>query len=129
MKLEQNHLAIYLPFSLPIESKGEVQIMTGLNSGVVMINHNIKGWKEIEEVKPVLKPFSHLIKDENVFNEIYRHCHSIDENIDFLAEFNGNIIKSSLSFRAVMILTKYKYDIYGLIKEGIAKDFNDVFPF
>lgn len=65
MELELKHLAAYLPYSLKIQGQthGEIQEMTGLNSGVVMVNHDTKGWADFFDIKLILRPWSDLTKE------------------------------------------------------------------
>jgi len=71
MELELKHLAAYLPYGLKIQGQthGEIQEMTGLNSGVVMINHNTKGWADFYDIKPILRPLSDLTKEIEINGE------------------------------------------------------------
>ena len=78
-------------------------------------------WKYAHlNIKPILIPLSDLPKQQDCWNELYEQCADVDENIDYLPEFTGNLFKTSLSFKAVSILIMWKFDVFGLIEQGLA---------
>lgn len=136
MKLELKHLAPYLPYGLNVEVFDGIKIMCGLNASAYKDSVDLKYWTTgddgdgyysqrpygIEICKPLLYPLSYLTNDENTYKELYDKCGGIDENLDYICEFSGDLTNTSLSFRAVQILTQKHYDIFGLIEQNLAID-------
>ena len=118
-KLELKHLAPYLPYGLKMYSEN-------------LKGDNVYQWKlkpeHIEDAlafqnKPILRPLSDLTKDSHSI-KLFELCGNIDENLDYLCEFNGDLTNTSLSFRATQYLFLYHFDVFGLIPEGLAIDIN-----
>lgn len=125
--LELKHLAPYLPYGLRVfvtTWKCEREVKS-LHQKAIMTKdyHNIL---DFEHIKPILKPLSDLVKDEETFDFLYGSCKAIDENIDYISEFSGDLLNTSLSFRASSILIAGKYDVFGLIEKGLAIDINTI---
>jgi hypothetical protein len=125
-------LSAYLPYELKIQGQthGDIETMTGLNSGAVMINHKTIGWADFFDIKPILRPLSTLtepIEHEGkilVPNEVlgwdvlrYKRRKSGDYPIIY-----------NETYDVVEKLLEWKFDIFGLIQDNLAipvtKDFN-----
>lgn len=123
MKLELKHLAPYLPYGLKIKTNNLIREMRPSqihHHKYTPINNVIDGTGH----KPILRPLADLTKDEETFKFLLLMCHKIDENLDYVCEFSGDLTNTSLSYRAVLILITNHFDVFGLIPEGLAIDIN-----
>ena len=129
MKLELKHLAPYLPYDLMCEVKDQGKTKHEKLSGAYIDNSyaffdTVESEYGYDSIKPILRPLSDLPTEKDCWNELQEHCYDIDENLDYICDFDGNLLKTSLSYRAVLILTKYHFDVFGLIEEGLAISYN-----
>lgn len=135
MKLELKHLAPYLPYGLEIyEPIKEYNLkldpcMTTYTTQKIGLPFLFEhGRYKIEHGLPILRPLSDLSNSGGLdcFNELCENCYDIDENLDYLCEYKGDLTKTSLSFRAVQILFMWHFDVFGLIPKGLAIDINTI---
>lgn len=130
MKLELKHLAPYLPYGL----KGK---RDGYNKGILMqgldYSENVLtnfGYIDIKYFNPILRPLSDLTKEialENgkkiiVINTFFRESRDLLEKE--LRITNGNLIIDFLSWVIIQKLLEFHFDVFGLIKNGLAIDIN-----
>jgi hypothetical protein len=136
-------LAAYLPYGLKIQGQthGDIETMTGLNSGAVMINHKTIGWADFHDIKPILRPISqvqenieHNGENINVFDLMNEYWEVEFNGVthDFELPFNGfgliTLSAEQLPYNLVQTLLEYHFDVFGLIDDNLAipvtKDFN-----
>jgi len=126
-KLTIEHLAPYLPYELKIildEDLKELDkykpyqfILMGLGEDSAIIN-NDSYW--LNEVKPILHPLSDLTKEISEGKPKY-----------FPMSITMEYIKSNkdlldLPYNEVNYLIRNHFDVFGLIKEGLAIDINTI---
>lgn len=126
MELELKHLAAYLPYGLKIQGQthGEIQEMTGLNSGVVMINHNTKGWAIFFDIKPILRPLSDIEKQIDHNGEKFVPMERLTNMAFVNYEMGLLTIDKDMSLKDYFKLLKWHFDVFGLIENGLAIDIN-----
>ena len=117
-KLKLEHITPYLPYGLKlfyddIPKKQVIELVP---------NHFDIDWRVCFYSKPILRPLSDLPKQKDCENELWEQCNDIDENLDYICEFDDDLFKTSLSYKAVSILIMWKFDVFGLIKKGLAKN-------
>lgn len=120
MKLELKHLAPYLPYGLKWKNlvvgkeneviglevvKGELRIRT---------NDGLYGYHS-EKMKPILRPLSELTKEDAV-------------NFDYVDEehLKRSVIVGHAPFDVFNELLKEHFDVFDLIKNGLALDINEI---
>lgn len=120
------HLAAYLPYGLKIQGQthGEIQEMTGLNSGVVMINHNTKGWADFFDIKPILRPLSDIEKQIDHNGEKFVPMERLTNMAFVNYEMGLLTIDKDMSLKDYFKLLKWHFDVFGLIENGAAIDIN-----
>ena len=121
MKLELKHLAPYLPHGLKVvfESKGgrvlEILGLRKSNNSIFFSTENETLY--INTFKPILFPLSEYYSEENRYGGY----------ISF-RDFKYEVINKRISLKVYEDLLKNKFDVFGLIDEGLAipatEDFN-----
>ena len=139
-KLELKHITPYLPYDISIitddELKNKVSIVDAKNDVLYIFNHHYK----LNWVKLLLRPMSDLFEtilhngefvcvanlikeDAFVLHELYYDL-SFKQNALILQSL-GEVMDfgkpSKLPFFVIEILFKYHFDVFGLIKKGLAK--------
>lgn len=137
MKLELKHLSPYLPYGLMIQGNthGEVAEMSEVNEN----NVNIKDrgftygwWADIFDIKPILRPLSDLTKEIEYNGEKFLGSDEFTDNEwgEFLSlehipkMFYKKGLTSILDYDSVLELIKRHFDIFALIPQGLAIDYN-----
>lgn len=130
MKLEVKHLAPYAPYGVRVILGTTERDLTAisLDSPYCFVTAH-KGSREkqmvgIENVKPILRPLSDLPKqngDDDNYNYLgivnFAHAFSLDgKEVGVLA----------MPYLFIEELFKEHYDVFGLIKKGLAIDISDV---
>ena len=129
-KLQLKHLAPYLPYSLKVIMEGKKTNVAWISAKNIAIirpdgigEYKKIAWKYAQlNIKPILRPLYDLPNQKDCENELWEQCKDIDENLDYIREFDDDLFKTSLSYRAVSILIMWKFDVFGLIKKGLAKN-------
>jgi hypothetical protein len=138
MKLELKHLAPYLPYGLRFYNKkinkDSIQVTVAI----------ISAWEgNYIDIKPILRPLSDLTKeikhDGNKFVPIDRILKQFSSEYQFSDDgiaktlksdnytillFINNVIAPECHFGIYRVFAKWHFDIFGLIPEGLAIDFN-----
>jgi hypothetical protein len=124
-KLELKHLSAYLPYGLKIENQGN-KLVRELVCELAHENHIqrkisiglILGMAHIN--KPILRPLSDLNKD--IVGVFYNDLQ--DDTLEHLINeiTNGELPYMSWTFNTFLI-SKH-FDVFGLIKKGLAIDIN-----
>ena len=144
MKLELNHLSPYLPYSLKCQIMGQDNIKEvfdivglSLNSAEVACLKTLTEQIDFEEVFPILRPMSDLIKKIKISdNEIVPlnflndnsminyHIFTRQDGVIFLlADYlKGYNCLSPISAKDKLL--EWNFDIFGLIEKGLAIDIN-----
>jgi len=115
MKLELKYLAGYLPYDLNMDSHGRKYILNGFM---------LESLLNVQD-KPILRPLSDLTKEIEVNGEksIYLvEIMKIKENGDWIGLQYKKIDENP--FYVIQKLLEWHFDIYELIKNGLAIDIN-----
>lgn len=132
MKLELKHLAPYLPYGInviynPLQAgrKYSKDRLSGIVEDVAFIGLGGRfGYvrRNLHEIKPVLRPLSDLTKDE------YTFISEDETDYEFIADIvnmdSDSFQCTKLSYEFWAELFHYHFDVFGLIKEGLAIDIN-----
>jgi hypothetical protein len=132
-ELESKLIAPYFQYNVRIQGQthGEIHELTGLTKGVVMINHDTRGWADISDVKLVLHPLSEFGDSDDVrkvheFLGLGNWCEMYDEYFRVWFDDLCNIDK--LVLQAPQEIFNYflanHYDVFSLIPNGLAIDIN-----
>ena len=140
MKLELKHLAGYLPYGLKTKGLTAIYpdpiitgILGGYGSRVYWNYHGATGAWKLEDIKPILRPLSDLIKEievkgvklipaDNINREFFWDY--VRNNMRALVKDESYILVGYLPALAVDKLLEWHFDIYGLIENGLAIDIN-----
>ena len=132
MKLELKHLATYLPYNLSIMMLSEpnsrepnIQELKSIDIDLKMVNFGWGNAKELDEIKPILRPLSDLVSE----------CTTDDEvgSISWVSHLLGKELRyfNYLTYKPVFnnywefeLLVKNHFDVFGLIDKGLAIDIN-----
>jgi hypothetical protein len=133
MKLEIKHLAGYLPYGLKVQYKtiyGDALKIKDLE--IYNVSYSL-----LMQDKPILHPLSDLTKEIEVngekfvplnrileiFGKSLKHL-STEFQIKALKKFEQEVISKELPYKYIQKLIEWHFDIYGLIKAGLAIDIN-----
>jgi hypothetical protein len=123
MKLQKKHLVGYLPYGLKYKD-----IPKGYD-GIRKLDIKTFDWC-LEYGKPILRPLSDLIINENTCDEINEvlEPNGLEINNFFLLKNSLNSVAISWEEmqEVLNILYREHYDIYGLIGLGLAIDINKI---
>ena len=129
MKLELKHLAPYLPYKLKlIPDCGNDGKLTSLDAEIGYVNF---GWGDafkIEDVKPVLRPLSDLLKyvwQEGEQFKVFKTFGLIDEledQMEWIGE--GRFFTQEIPYEIMEVLFEGHFDVFDLLGEGLATDIN-----
>lgn len=119
MELEPKHLTPYLPYSLKVVMEGKKTNVAWMSTKYIAIirpdgigEYKKIAWKNAHfNIKPILKTLSKLTRDELI-------SEGFDSHIDYLTEEKQNPLKAP--YNMIEFLFKNKYDVFGLIKMGLA---------
>ena len=151
-KLELKHIAPYLPYKLKVMFPCEIETpelntdtLMGLEKSYDESDNWLGLFDEFETVnmdnfKPILHPLSDLKVEQDRFgnyigkmrelSEIYwkDNMNSDLENCVNEERFNEVIIQSPLlvSYNILLKLFEWHFDVFGLIKNGLAIDINTI---
>lgn len=115
----------YLPYK--VKAKIEFNELNDFyEDGLYFLDAELLRWIDFDKdnIKLILRPLSDLATNNEVLDLIYAECQNIDENIDYWCEFKGNMVNTSASFRAIQILLKNHFDVFGLIEHEKAININ-----
>ena len=137
-KLELNHLAPYLPYGLKcLTSKHQIEYgkqhsleVRGLSiddDGELNIefihDNDLMFSNRMARVYPELRPMSDLTKE--IEHDRERLVPKDWLQMNFPAE-NIGLNPATWSYRVIQKLLEWHFDVFGLIKEGLAVDLNEV---
>lgn len=123
MKLELKHIAPYLPYELKIKYNNS----TEGHWNTMMVGHMTSDI--IQLWKPILRPLSDLTKEEfrSEFNKQSEH---VGFDFDYFSDFTGFFIAEnyvlSFPFDIIQWLIEKHFDVFGLIRQGLAIDINTI---
>lgn len=120
MKLELKHLAGYLPYGLKYYTKSRINDKNGfakLNASC--INHVLNN-----QFKPILRPLLDLDIHKMRSNNNYPALEVFQSDVDFLFKLNQCWDAQTFDYTIFEYLLKEHFDIFGLIKQGLAIDIN-----
>lgn len=139
MKLKLEHLALYLPYRLKVKVEDykcdyvgrEFDEVIGLHqwdkSGLLWSVLTDGGAKpSVEKVKPILRPLSDLVKEIEVNGEKFIPFDLLDNYHNFSTMRWSDIEAdpTRYPFTIVQKLFEWKFDVFGLIPQGLAIDIN-----
>ena len=134
MKLELKHIAPYLPYGLKFRNGKEFDVVTGIDNNTVisLFRGHLTNFTSIEEIKPILRPLSDLTKEIEVNGIKYESVEHYFEEIYYTQTFHKQV-KSIIQderwinhceYILVEFLFEHHFDVFGLIPQGLAIDFN-----
>jgi hypothetical protein len=136
MELELKHLAPYLPYGLkmintkPGRQAYNIITKTTLKKIEIMDFENCYFLWFLNR-KPILRPLSDLTKEIEIngekfvpINQFYREERNLLEKE--LSVTNGNLICEFLSYKIMIKLFEWHFDVFGLIPTGLAIDINTI---
>lgn len=143
-RLRIKHLSTYLPYRLYYRLKGNYPIKEGVDN--IIENFAEVTIQNIHIVlcdvnrKPILRPLSDLVKEINIQGDIFVPMERIFglNYINWDGESqssplcirdtyncsNGTVTPEFIPYWVVENLLKWHFDIFGLIEEGLAVDYN-----
>ena len=127
MKLEQKHIAPYLPYGLKI-------MVVGYNRLNAIVSLTPSYLADTTGVKLILRPLSDLTKEIEVNGERFVPDLWFN-NTEYTDFFEDDFLRGitrrergynikQCSFRVIQKLLEWHFDIFGLIEEGLASDIN-----
>lgn len=134
MKLELKYLAPYLPYGLKVRYKGQAKQLLGIKdhspwSSQIMVCVNKGEWTYDYEVKPILRPLSDLQnQDLDYYTQFELRINEYDAKYLIDAIVEKTFYAKDVSFSLMMYdaLFEMHFDVFGLIKSGLAIDINEI---
>lgn len=133
-KLTIEHLASYLPYDLKIMYKGFIVGMASIHKNSdfsIETSPKIRGKKYLfnKDFKPILRPLSDLTEEIEVNGKKFVPMDILDkrnnmELHDWFKEFDRQELVNCLPYWVVEFMLKWNFDVFGLIKDGLAIDIN-----
>ncbi len=137
MKLELKHLAAYLPYGLKVlhTKKNMILIISGIyfeTNKDEYFKYRLLNWEHIvlsNEAKPILRPLSDLTKEIEVNGgfvpkeRLDQSCLTLFYPTEKLTEIHGIM---SAPYIIIIHLLEWHFDVFGLIKAGLAIDINTI---
>ena len=144
-KLELKHLAPYLPYNLKVfdDYYSEIRYLAALafsDCGIVKQLHYPSQTREYNEIKPILHPLSDLTKEIEHNGEKFKPFDELSNFLYITEKDNFDTVLSArlwvetmilyrpdcltLPFNVVQKLFEWHFDVFGLIKDGLAIDIN-----
>jgi hypothetical protein len=127
MKLELKHIAPYFPYGLNVVFDNKISgILSGIRPNlltelIVMeeLDNNTPIYKNwcLDDTKPVLKPLSDLNEDNARFLS----------SDGYMAVCEECIYVDEMHYSDVLKLIERHYDVFGLIEQGLAISYDDLF--
>jgi len=122
MKLELKHIAPYLLYELQMIGKfGQTETLNLSN-----INHALQYWK------PILRPLSDLTKEIEIDGHLIIPINQISTSYpdrDYIIKVAKIGAIENLDYWQMKSLIEWHFDVFGLIKEGLAVDINSLVEF
>lgn len=112
MKLEIKHIAPYLPYGLECD-KGKVYGFTTGKDDVAFIECDHTEFYPLEEIKPLLNPLSKLTEQDVKVIALREGIH-IENVIKYIRI-------GIVNYRTMQMIFEQKYDVFGLIDNGLAE--------
>jgi hypothetical protein len=138
-QLKPEHIAPYLPYEIKVKGKNsneiaEVQSLSPNVNGLKLTNNRYH--EDIENFVLVLRPLSDLTKEIEYGDESFIPLEYLKEKVsvcdaerDFLDFYEDNKNPDKIKFAPYTIMQKlfeWHIDVFELIDEGLAVDYNDV---
>lgn len=142
-KLELKHLAPYLPYGLKLLVERKSSFNNQHNSikvedwKITDLNAPFNRRYQVISCKPILRPFSDAIKSIDHLGKkviVAKQLWSVDaidedgfETFGFIPDYWKRCLQQNptdLDYHDVRILFEYHFDVFGLIKAGLAIDIN-----
>lgn len=129
MELELKYLSAYLPYKVYLlMSDGKTKLpMNGIKDDNVFVFDGYSSTIKISKAKPILRPLSDLIIDEDIIEDfigIGNWCNAYDEYLDSWYP-DASYAKEAPYAIFEYFLTNH-YDVFGLIDNGLAIDINTI---
>ena len=126
MKLELKHLSTYLPYKLTLMVDGIECRMEGFDLHTENTVIAERTYYLFEEIKPILRPFTDLTDKkaisilgfDKIDDEGYKQIYNLMRY--------GHEYTDCTRWDILDPLIEWKYDIFGLIDEGLAIDINTI---
>lgn len=124
MKLELKHLSPYLPYELKLvwnRGINDIEMFQDNISHVIRLANDDEDRED--RWKPILRPLSDILNKNEEFLFIYDKLTSF-KSVSELLDFKNTLDLSTITYNEVILLLKHHFDIFGLIKAGLAIDIN-----
>lgn len=129
MELELKHLSPYLPYGLNIKLNDKLYELIYVDYGsgyweelgLLDKDSGNKEYTSTINIKPILRPVSHITKDE--FNDLYENLSYQSQGLILRNDLIGNWAESMRYYDFKKLLYNH-FDVFGLIDAGLAIDIN-----
>lgn len=136
-KLTLEHLAPYLPYGLKVQFDYK-RIDKIIEKRIATINLIDSVWDRcninngsisydliyFDEIKPILRPLSDLTKEIEVNGEKFVPIEVLKHRYDFIYSSLNKYNLDKWEFRVIQKLFQWHFDVFGLIPQNLAIDFN-----
>jgi hypothetical protein len=136
-QLKPEHIAPYLPYEIKVKGKNsneiaEVQSLSPNVNSLKLTNNPY--YEDIENFVLVLRPLNYLIEEIEFDGEKFKPIFFWNENpvwntihmtLSTMAQYKRDI-GFMLPYFVHQKLFQWHFDVFGLIDEGLAVDYNDV---
>lgn len=123
MKLELKYLVPYLPYKLKVNHFGTIKILNcgqGSSKHWVGVTSGLK-YQDFVKFAPILRPLSDLRNNIEINGERFIPRDTL--NFMYPSESIG-LNPASWSYRVIVKLFEWHFDVFGLIKNELAVDIN-----
>jgi len=131
MKLELKHITPYLPYKLQIlENNHVIRELYGINYNgeELILSYNGIGEETVDidesDFKPILRPLLDLVLDD--FDVIYENETDFESMVDLTNLDAESFLCTKFSYQFWEKLFENHFDVFGLIKYGLAVDINTI---
>ena len=127
MKLEMKHLALYLPFKMKYKNtkNDNIYTMRSLSSEIEMVDFGWGDAMELQEVIPILKPMSDILKpiDNDERNISYASELKLYAGVDKDYAISMTL---GLDFETINKLIEWHFDVFNLHENGLCIYYNEL---
>ena len=132
MKLELKHLSPYLPYKLKMQhyEMKRISILQGISTNTISepyclcLNNN---WYNIFVFKPILRPISDIMNEIEANGEIFIPLEKLESMFGDCTKLTDTMLVNSFVQNGIVNkLIEWHFDVFGLIKKGLAIDINSL---
>lgn len=126
MKVRLKHVLAYLPYELRFTTKSRNNWFTliSVNINTYAVNLNYEEMFLLSDVIPILRPMGDLLKEKH--NHLKQTIIINSSKTVFEEIVKGGYGINHLPYYVVELLLEKHFDIFNLIREGLAEDENTI---